>query len=262
MYDDLKNDTSLNWGALQGFVKRPGRRPLLPALTPQQQVALLCRVLHAEGYNDHIAGHISLRQADGTLLANPWELRWDEVTASDILRIDGAGNVIEGDWNITPAINLHCDLYRARTDINVVIHNHPEWGSVWAGAHRVPPAYDQTSAMVTPAPALYAEYQGTVNKESAGSADPVKAFGDNKWALLANHGVLIVGRDIRQAHLRALTLEWRCRLAWRVEAIGGGRPLTPEVESGVARATDGNGFPFLWEAMARAIIQKDPGVLA
>ena len=63
------------------------KRPLLPDLTPQAEVALLCRVLFYEGYNDHIAGHISYRQADGTLLMNPWELAWDELCADDVLRI-------------------------------------------------------------------------------------------------------------------------------------------------------------------------------
>lgn len=123
---------------LARYAPRPGRHALLPSLTPQQQVALLCRVLHREGYNDHIAGHITLRQEDGTYLANPWELTWAEVKASDILRLDAQGKIIEGEWNITPAINLHIDVHSARHDVSVVIHNHSEWGSVWSAVGRVP----------------------------------------------------------------------------------------------------------------------------
>ena len=81
----MMND--VNPEILARYAPRPGRHALLPKLTPQQQVALLCRVLHREGYNDHIAGHITLRQEDGTYLANPWELTWAEVKASDILRL-------------------------------------------------------------------------------------------------------------------------------------------------------------------------------
>ncbi len=73
--------------------------------------------------------------------------------------------------------------------------------------------------------------------------------------------MFLVGRDIRQAHLRAITLEWRCRLAWRVEALVGGHPLAPETANGLGQMTDGNGFPFLWEAMARREIRRDPRVL-
>ena len=47
------------------------KKPLLPELTPQAELALLCRVLFKEGYNDHIAGHISYKQPDGTLLICP-----------------------------------------------------------------------------------------------------------------------------------------------------------------------------------------------
>ena len=255
-----RSDTTLNWNQLAPLVPREGRYPVLPRLTPRQELALLCRVLFREGYNDHIAGHISYRQPDGTLLVNPWELAWDEVTASDMVRLDLDGRAIEGDWNVTPAINLHLDVHRSREDVAVALHNHPEWGSVWAATRRVPPIYDQTSALVDGDPVLYDEYRGTVEDLSAGRS-AVDALSENKWALLANHGVFVVARDMRQAHLRAITLEWRCRLAWRVEALGDGAPVWQETADEIGVRADANGFPFLWEAMARREIRRDPGVL-
>jgi ribulose-5-phosphate 4-epimerase/fuculose-1-phosphate aldolase len=257
---DYSNDPSLNWKALSPFVTQPGRYPILPKLTPRQELALLCRVLIQEGYNDHIAGHITFRLDDGNMLVNPWELAWDEVCASDILTIDESGKILDGQWNTTPAINVHRDMHKLRPDVRVVIHNHPEWGSVWAACKRVPPIYDQTSALVDTDPVVFDEYHGTVNDEKEGRA-AVEALGEHKWALLANHGVFLVAKDLRQAHLRAITLEWRCRLAWRVEALGGGQPLSTETASGLGQMTDGNGFPFLWEAMARREIRRDPRVL-
>lgn len=260
MTRSLKDDPSINWEVLASLAPKPGRFALLPDLTPRQELALLCRVLLREGYNDHIAGHITYWQPDGTFLVNPWELPWDEVTASDILRVDGDGNIVEGEWNVTPALNVHFDMHKARPDAKVIIHNHPEWGSVWAAAHRIPPIYDQTSAMVDTDPAMFDEYQGTVNDQDAGKA-AVDALGEHKWALLANHGVMLVARDLRQAHLRAITLEWRCRLAWRVEAIGGGVPLEQTVADGTGNMIDSNGFPFLWEAMVRRELRADRSAL-
>lgn len=245
---------------LARYAPRPGRRPLLPALNERQELALLCRALAREGYDDHIAGHITLRLADGSYLANPWELAWGELCASDILRLNARGEVIEGEWNITPAINLHLDIHAQREDIRVVLHNHPQWGSVWAGAGRIPPIYDQTSALVDSDPVLYDEYRGTVDEDELGQA-AASALGAHKWALLANHGVVVVGNSIRQTHLRAITLEWRCRLAWRIETLGGGRPLATAIADATGQRTDVHGFPFLWEAMARAEIRRDPGVL-
>ena len=251
----------INQALLARYAPRPGRYPLLPALTERQQLALLCRVLWREGYHDHIAGHITLKLDDGSYLANPWELTWGEVTASDILRLNAQGEVIEGDWNITPAINLHLDIHALRDDVRVIIHNHPQWGSVWSAVGRVPPIYDQTSALVDSDPVCYDEYQGTVDQADARRA-AAAALGEHKWALLANHGVLVVAQHVRQAHLRAITLEWRSRMAWRVQALGGGQPLPAEVAVATGQRTDQNGFPFLWEAMAREVIRREPEVLA
>src|SRR5687767_15309937 len=91
--------------------------PPLPSLTPEAELALLCRMLFREGYDDHLAGHITYRQPDDTLLVNPWGLTWDEVTAGDMMRIDLDGNVIDGPWTVTPAIPLHVELHRARADV-------------------------------------------------------------------------------------------------------------------------------------------------
>jgi L-ribulose-5-phosphate 4-epimerase len=234
--------------------------PPLPELTPQAEVALLARVLFAEGYDDHLAGHITYRQADGTLLVNPWGLTWDELRASDIMRIDLEGNVLEGKWSVTPAITLHTELHAARDDIAVAVHNHPRWGTIWADAQRVPPVYDQTSAMVPGDPALYDDFGGSVD-QVANARACVEALGNARSALLANHGVFVVGADIHQAHHRAVVLEWRCRQAWHVEAIGSGVPVRPEVFERFAKPFDDVSFPGLFEAMARRELRADPTIL-
>jgi ribulose-5-phosphate 4-epimerase/fuculose-1-phosphate aldolase len=245
---------------LDRFRQKPGRFALTPELSPQQELALLCQALFAEGYDDHIAGHISYRQPDGTLLINPWELAWDELTASDIIRIDIDGNVVEGEWNVTPANLLHRAIHAVRPDANVIIHNHPRYASVWANKHKVPQTFDQTGANMNGEIKLYNEYEGTLNQEEQ-CATAARELGDAKWALLANHGVLVIGADIRQAHIRAVTLEWRCRQAWMVEAIGGGIPM-PEAEvDQLGGLIDEFGLPFMWEAMVRRIIRRYPQVL-
>ena len=57
---------------------------LLPPLSPRQELAILARALHREGYEEHIAGHLSYKQSDGTLLVNPYHLRWDELQAKAV----------------------------------------------------------------------------------------------------------------------------------------------------------------------------------
>lgn len=249
----------LNADIVAQFAPKPGARPLVPELPPKAQVALMCRMLQAEGWDDHIAGHISWRQPDGTILTNPWELAWDELRASDIVTLDAQGNNLDSEWNVTPAIGLHLQLHAAREDAHVVIHNHPHWSGIWANLKQSPPVYDQAGAYCGVELPVYDEYAGTFEDEDT-SLSAVEALGNAKWALLANHGALVVGRDIRQAHLRAITLEWRCKRAYQVRLAGGAEPMADPVVEQIAVA-DANGFPFLWEAMARRALRHDPSIL-
>ena len=244
------------------FVLRTPDRPLAPTLvlTPAQELALLARILFREGYDDHLAGHITYKQDDGTFLVNPFGLPWDEVSASDVMRMDADGNALDGPWTITQAIPLHVELHRARHDVTVAVHNHPRWSTLWAGMVREPGIYDQTSALYAGEVAVLKEYWGAVDDRD-NAQDVVRAMGSANVALLANHGTLIAGKDLDQAYLRAMSFEWRCRQAWHIEAVGGGREMAPEVAAAFGGSFDANTFPGLFHAMARREIRRDPSVL-
>lgn len=245
----------------QTDLRRNPMAPPLPDLTPQAEVALLARTLFREGYDDHLSGHITYRQPDGTLLANPFGLPWDEIRASDVMRIDIEGNPLEGPWTVTPAIHLHLELHKARDDIKVAVHNHPRWGTIWCNVQRIPPIYDQTSAQLVDDIALYDEFNGPVNDVTNAKA-AVDAMGDKPAALLANHGVFVVAETVGKAHHRATTLEWRCRQAWHTEALGNGVELKPDVARSFGELFDTDvAFPGLWEAMVRRELRADPSVL-
>lgn len=234
--------------------------PPLPDLTPAQELALLTRMLYREGYDDHLAGHITYKQPDGTFLANPFGLTWDELRASDVMHMDGEGKLLDGKWTITPAITLHVELHHARDDVGVAVHNHPRWATIYADLGRAPEVYDQTSAMYSGEVALFDDYAGSVDQvENARAA--VAAVGSADIALLANHGVLVLGQDPAMAYLRASSFEWRCRQAWHVEAVGGGVPLRAEVQRSFGAFFVDHPFPGLFEAMARREVRADPSVL-
>lgn len=244
----------------RGVLDGPPIAPALPPLSPAQELALLARMLFREGYDDHLAGHITYRQPDGTFLVNPFGLTWDELRASDVMHMDAEGSQIDGKWTITPAITLHVELHRARHDIGVAVHNHPRWGTIWADMGRIPQVYDQTGAMHSGEIALLDEYAGSVDQvENALAA--VAAFATADVGLLANHGVLVLAPDIAMAYMRASCLEWRCRQAWHVEAAGGGRPLRDDVVATFGGYFTDHAFPGLFEAMARRELRTDPSVL-
>src|SRR5581483_4836409 len=96
---------------------------------------------------DHLAGHITYKQPDGTYLCNPWLVTWAELRPEQVIRIDLEGRVLEGDWPVPLGIPIHLELHKRRHDVVVAVHNHPRYGTVWADVGRVPPAYDQSSAL-------------------------------------------------------------------------------------------------------------------
>ncbi|MCD9624110.1 class II aldolase/adducin family protein [Rhabdothermincola salaria] len=239
----------------------PTAEKLLPDVTPREELALLARALWREGYNDHLAGHITINQGDGTLLCNPWLITWDELRPEQVIRIDLEGNVVEGDWPVPLGIPLHLELHKLRTDVGVAMHSHPLYGTVWADMGEVPPALDQSSSLGGGELVLVDEYEGAVDNANAARA-AVEAMGGAELALLAGHGVFVLGSTVRAVHQRAVALEQRCQRAWHVRAAGGElRTSLPASWLDRMAKSDGNGFIGFWEAMVRAELRADPSLL-
>ncbi len=240
----------------------PTPEKLLPDLSPHEELVLLARTLWREGYNDHLAGHITCNLGDGTLLCNPWLLTWNELRPHQVIRIDVEGKVVEGDWPAPLGIPLHLALHDLRPGVRWAMHNHPLYGTVWADMRTVPPAMDQSSALGGGELVLVDEYESAVNNvDSAKHA--VTKMGDADLALLAGHGVFVLGGSARAVHQRAVALEQRCQRAWCVRAAGGAldSPL-PESWSDGMRRSDGEGFIGFWEAMVREELRADPTLLS
>lgn len=230
------------------------------ALAPEAEVALLCRMLHRQGFNEKHYGHITYAQDDGTILLNAWEKPWSETTASDILRVDKTGSLVSGRWTVTPAIELHLAIHRIRPDVSVAVHHHPEWGTVWAALGRIPPIHCQLGAQVGEI-TFYDEYEDSVARPDVAERN-VRALGSSNAGILANHGVLVFGDSPKRAFERSAALEARCRLAWRVEAVGGGREMPAAGAERVLAAVEGNlSGDRYYHAMIRREILADPSVL-
>jgi ribulose-5-phosphate 4-epimerase/fuculose-1-phosphate aldolase len=240
----------------------PTAEKLMPDLTPREELVVLARALWRDGYNDHLAGHITYNLGDGTLLCNPWLLLWKEIRPRDVIRIDLDGNVVEGDWPVPLGIPLHLALHRARPGVQVAMHNHPMYGTVWSDMREVPPVMDQSSSLGGGGDlVLVEEYDGAVNDPNA-AAKAVAAMGDGELALLAGHGVFVLGSTFRAVYQRAVALEQRCEHAWRVRAAGGPmKSPVPDWFLARSRQSDGNGFIGFWEAAVRDELRRDPALL-
>jgi ribulose-5-phosphate 4-epimerase/fuculose-1-phosphate aldolase len=140
-------------------------------LTHRQQLAVTCRTLAMQGYDDKLAGHVSVRDGhDGTLIVPRVGVFWDEIRPNDFVRIDRHGVIVEGEGALNPTIVFHLELHKARPDIRCAVHNHPPYGTAWACAAALPPVYDQSGANGGGKAVVYSEYEGVVQTSDAAAA--------------------------------------------------------------------------------------------
>jgi L-fuculose-phosphate aldolase len=99
-------------------------------LTPQwplrEKVAIACRILAQEGHESALAGQITARaDVPGTYWMLSFGLGFEEARKSNIIRVDGDLNVLEGDGMPNPSNRFHLWIYARRPEINAIIHTHP-----------------------------------------------------------------------------------------------------------------------------------------
>src|SRR5688572_2938529 len=107
--------------------KAPSTGNLSPASQARLDLTAALRWAARLGLNEGVCNHFSLKVpgAEDRYLVNPHALHWDEITASDLIVVDGQGNHIEGRHTIEPtAFFIHSRLHRARPDAKCVLHTH------------------------------------------------------------------------------------------------------------------------------------------
>jgi ribulose-5-phosphate 4-epimerase/fuculose-1-phosphate aldolase len=248
---------------LYALEERPGWPGLEDELTPQQELACAFRILAEAGCNLDLAGHITWVADDaGSMWTNPWGLWWEEVRASDILRVDADGTLLEGRWPVNPAIFVHTEIHRRRgARGRVAVHNHPYYGVLLGTLDVVPQVTDQQSTMFVDDVTLYDEYNGGVTNldEGVAFADGV---GEKSAALLRNHGCLVTAPNIRQAVYKTVMLERMCRLNYDA-LVAGIKPIpVPDESQRVMRNVMLRySSHVFWEGAVRQLLAREPEVL-
>jgi len=236
--------------------------PIGVDLTEPQELACAFRILAKRGFSENIAGHITMQRDDsGAMYVNPWGLWWDEVSASDVCVVDPAGNVLEGRWDVTPAIHIHTELHRVRPDARVVVHNHPYHVTVLAAVGALPEIIHQTSSMFDGDLALIDEYAGEIDDADLG-AELAARIGDASTVILASHGVLVTAPTIQEATYKASSIDRMCRLWYDVLVLGQKpTPIAPGARAGMKKSLLERGTDVFWAGEVRALLRTQPDVL-
>jgi ribulose-5-phosphate 4-epimerase/fuculose-1-phosphate aldolase len=139
-----------------------------------------------------------------------------------------AGAIRPGSIGPTSELGLHLAAYRARPEINAVIHLHPQ-------ATVLLDALGERIRLITTDHAYYVRRVATTPVQRPGTAAvgqaAAQALADGTNCLiLPHHGCCVVGRDVDEAWRRATNLEEAARLTYRALLLAGGLPGRAIVE--------------------------------
>lgn len=197
----------------------------------RRDLAAAYRLIALEGMDDGIYTHISARLPDGPggekrFLLNPFGLRFDEVTAANLVTVDETGAVIDDPYGAgvnAAGFTIHSAVHMARHDAVCVLHTHTVAGVAVSSVKEGLLSLNQWSAQFHDRIAYHA-YEG-IALDLAERERIVADLGEKQVMLLRNHGTLLLGRSVAEAVKLALNLERSCKA--QVAALGMG--LTPDV---------------------------------
>ena len=237
----------------------------------QQRVDLAAcyRLVALFGWDDLIFTHISAR-IDGPehhFLLNPYGLTFDEVTASNLVKVDLEGNkVLASPYEINPAgFTIHGAIHAAREDAKCVLHTHSINGvAVSATRQGVLPISQQATFVL--ASLGYHDYEGVALREDE-KPRLVADLGTNAFFMLRNHGLITVGPSIPEAFLMMYTFEAVCAIQLRAQGTGAELVhVDPRIVAGpkavFAQVTRGLGAGLAWPALLRKLDRALPGYAA
>lgn len=180
-------------------------------------LAACYRLVDLYGMSDMMANHISVRVPDepGAFLINAYGMMYEEITASSLIKIDHAGNILTRpdfgalDYGVNKAgYVIHSAVHEARPEVACVIHTH-SWASMAVSALDCG-LLPITQTAMRFLKVGYHDYQGVV-LDTREQAALVANLGRAEVLILRNHGALSVGRSVGEAFNWMHRLELACR---------------------------------------------------
>ncbi|CAN8105239.1 unnamed protein product [Discula destructiva] len=216
----------------------PLRIRTYPRNTPQeerdyrkQHLAAAFRVFAARGYDEGVAGHISVRDPILTdhFWLNPLSAHFSQIRVSDLVLVDDAGFVVQGTEPInTAAFAIHSAIHRARPDVHAACHAHSVHGKAFSCFGRELEMITQDALRFYKSHSVYPHFGGVV-VDAEEAARIGEALGDGKAVILQNHGLLTVGASVDEAAFWFMSLDRTCQAQLLADAAAAGSGLQKRV---------------------------------
>jgi len=194
----------------------------------KQKLVLVCRMLHQKNLIAGMDGNISVRFGDG-LLTTPSGVNKGFLEADQIIMVDLAGRVIEGQGQPTSEMAMHLEVYRLRPEVEAVVHAHPPMATAFSIAGISLEEFVLPEVVMTMGVIPTAAYATPTTPEVPGVIQELIKKYDA--LILERHGALTVGRDLMEAYNKMEKLEHAALIIFSAIQLGKVRCLSPrEVE--------------------------------
>jgi len=202
---------------------------------PRPALTACAWILADEGHESGLAGQLTARGPEpGTYWTLPLGVAFDEADEGAWLLIDDALHVRAGDGAAVhgsgslrepnPATRFHVWVYRARADVQAIVHTHPPAASALAAAGVPLVVAHMDATPLFDDIAFLADWPGLPTADREGEII-AGALRDKHALLLAHHGLLTAGRSVAEAAFLAVFTERMARLQLDAEKVGGARPV-------------------------------------
>src|SRR4051794_13612995 len=209
------------------------------------ELAAAYRMVAYYGWDDLIFTHLSARipGPEHHFLLNPYNLMFEEVTASSLVKVDVHGNPVDPTPFITnPAgFTIHSAIHMARDDAHAVMHLHTPAGQA-VSAHSDGLLPLTQTAMLVRGDLAFHDYEGVA--VDLGERERLVAdLGTRNAMLLRNHGTLAVGKNIGECFIRLYYLERACQAQVMALSAGGNISKPPQSSPGNTAQQGAIGLP-------------------
>ncbi|HEY8027162.1 MAG TPA: class II aldolase/adducin family protein [Burkholderiaceae bacterium] len=192
-------------------------------------LAACYRLCAIAGWDDTIYTHISatVPGEPGHFLINPFGLRFNEINASNLVKIDMQGHSVgHSQYKVNVSgFAIHAAVHGARADAQCVMHLH--------NVHGIAVGMQELGLLPVSQHALrfygqigYHDYEGLALSPSE-QTRLIAALGNQPALMLRNHGTLVCGRTIAEAFVLMDTLDKACQIQLQAQA-GGGKLFAPD----------------------------------
>ncbi|WP_166424279.1 class II aldolase/adducin family protein [Paraglaciecola sp. 20A4] len=230
----------------------------------KQRLAAGFRAFALHHFDEGLAGHITLRDCiePDTFWVNPLGIHFSMIRATDLVRIDHEGNIVDGVHAVNnAAFAIHSRIHMARPDVNAVAHAHTKYGRAFSSLGEPLQPISQDACMFYENHGIFGTFTGVVAEKGEGDLI-AEALGQHTAVILQNHGLITVGSSVDAAVANFILMDSCCQSQLLAQAAGPLTLINPEI----ARKTKAaNGSELVtwgnFQPLYSMLLAQDPSFL-